>query len=89
MTRVLAARVEFGGVGVGDAADVAGEFDDGHLEAQAQPEIRHLILAGIADAFDLAFGAADAEPAGDDDAVHIAQMPRDGSADRWRWCRSI
>ena len=71
MTGVLAARVELGAVGVGDAADVAGVFDDRHLEAQAQAQVRHLVLAGVADALDLAFGAADAEPAGDDDAVAV------------------
>ena len=56
-----------------DAADVAGEFDDRHLEAETQAQIRHLIFAGVADALDFAFGAADAESAGDDDAVTVRQ----------------
>ncbi len=66
---VFAVRLEFGAVGVGDAADVAGEFDDRHLEAEAQAQVGHFVFAGVADALDFAFGAAHAEPAGHDDAV--------------------
>jgi hypothetical protein len=73
ITAVLAGLVELRAVGVRQAADVAGEFDDGHLEAEAQAQIGNLIFAGVADALDLAFGAADAEPAGNDDAVTIGQ----------------
>ena len=67
-----------------DAADIAGVFDDGHLESETKAEVRHFIFAGVADAFDLAFGAAHAESAGDDDAVAIVQPADDV---RWRrWC---
>ena len=53
-----------------------------------RPEVRHLVFAGVADALDLAFGAADAEPAGHDDAVAVAESAVDvGGVDR-AWCRA-
>ena len=51
------------------SGDVAGEFDDGQLHAEADAEVRHLVLAGIADGGDLAFGTAPAETAGDQDGI--------------------
>ena len=73
MTALRADSIEFGAVGAFDAADISGEFDDRHLEPETQAQIWHLVFAGIADALDFAFGAANAKPAGDDDAVAIGQ----------------
>ncbi len=53
---------------------VAGELRYRHLQAQAEPEIRDLVLAGIAGRQDLALDAADAEAAGDEDAVRALQL---------------
>ena len=46
--------VEFGAVGVVEVEDVAGEFDNGALQAQADAEEGDLAFAGIADGVDLA-----------------------------------
>lgn len=67
----------------GQADDVACEFDNGKLHAEAQAEEGDAVLTGIADGFDHAVDAAAAEAAGDDDAGHIAQnfadvLRRDG-----------
>src|SRR5262249_47950326 len=72
------ARVKLAAVCVGDAAQVACELDHGHLKAEAQAEVRDPVLACVADAFDLAFGAADAKAAGDDDAVAPAEICGNG-----------
>ena len=56
-------RVELGGVGPGHAGHVAGELDHRHLQAQAQAEIGHLVLAGVAHGHDLALDAPHAEAA--------------------------
>ena len=66
-------RVELARVGAGEAAHVAGELDDRALQAEAQAEERDAVLAGEPGRRDLALDAADAEPAGDDDAVEVAQ----------------
>ena len=47
------------------------ELDDGHLEAQTEPEERQVVLAGVADRLDLPFGATGAKAAGDDEAVDV------------------
>src|SRR5207249_9067370 len=49
------------------------ELDRGDLHAEAQPEIRHAPLPRPARRRDLALDAALAEPAGNDEAVHLAQ----------------
>src|SRR5688572_8967626 len=80
-----AARVELAAVRIIHTADVAGVLDDGHLEAEAESEVGHAVLTGIADALDLALGAADAEAAGDDDALTVGEAPGDvGRLDRGR-----
>ena len=58
---VLGGGVEFAGVGIGEAADVAGEFDAGGLHAQADAEVRDFVFAGVADGVQHAFDAALAE----------------------------
>ena len=45
------------------------ELGDGHLQAKAQAEVGHLVLAGVARRHDLALDAADAEAAGHQHAV--------------------
>ena len=57
----------------GEAARVAGELDHRAVQAEAQAEERDLVLACVAGRGDLALDAADAEPAGDDDAVEVAE----------------
>ena len=74
---------ELDAVRLGQADDVACEFDNGKLHAEAQAEEGDAVLTGIADGFDHAVDAAAAEAAGDDDAGHIAQnfadvLRRDG-----------
>jgi len=44
-------------------------LDDRHLEAQAEPEEGHVVLAGVPNRLDLPVRSAGAEPAGDDDGV--------------------
>ena len=61
--------VEFAGVGVGEAADVAGELDAGGLHAEADSEIGDVVFAGVADGVEHAFDAALAEASGNEDAV--------------------
>ena len=74
--------VEFRGGGVGHAADVAGVFDDGHLEAETDTEVGGAVLAGVSDAGDFGFGAARAESTGDDDAVEGGEQFGDGFGGR-------
>src|SRR6266511_844503 len=47
--RVLALRLELTRVGIGDLADVAGELDDGRLEAETYAEERELVFTRPAD----------------------------------------
>ena len=65
--------VELGGVGPLPAADVAREFGDHHLQAQAEAEVGNALLAGVAGGGDLALPAALPEAARHDDAVHARQ----------------
>lgn len=62
---------EFGGVCVFHAAYVSGEFNDSALHAEAESEEGDVVHPGIADGGNLAFDAAVAEAAGDDDAVDV------------------
>lgn len=48
---------------------MAGEFHDSALHTQAEAEVRHVVFTGILDGTDLAFDAAVAEAAGNDNAV--------------------
>src|SRR3546814_15061660 len=61
-------RAELGGRGLVDSG-TARAFDAGHLHSKANAEERHLLLAGEADAGDLAFRPASANDAGQEDAV--------------------
>src|SRR5690606_24072252 len=70
--RILAIRVELQAVRVRQAELVAGVLNDGDLKAEAEPEVRDAALAGESHGGDLAFDAAVAEAAGDEDAVEVA-----------------
>ena len=59
-----------------EAGDVAGVLDDHALQAEAQAERRDALLARELERAELAFDAADAEAAGHDDAVELAQRLR-------------
>src|SRR5437879_8626176 len=65
--------VELGAVGVLQADDVAGELDDGALQAETDAEERRLLFAGIADGIDFAAGTAIVEPAWNKDPVEAGQ----------------
>src|SRR5262249_16402094 len=72
----LGRRAELGRARILDARKVAGDLDDRHLHAEADAEIRHAALARIARRTDLAFGAALAEAARNEDAVHVLEIGR-------------
>ena len=66
-------RVELRRVGALEAGHVAGELDHRALQTEADPEERDVVLACVADRFDLALDPADAEAAGDEDPVEVAE----------------
>ena len=66
--------VELGGVGAVHADDVAREVDHGELHPEADTEERDLALARDPRRVDLALDAANAEAAGDQDAVGLLQQ---------------
>src|ERR1017187_5418939 len=68
-------RIEFGGIRLLQAANVARKLDDHGLHAQADAQIRDLILAGVANSVQHAIDAALAETAGHQDAVVAFQLP--------------
>src|SRR5207237_1187148 len=65
--------IDLGRIGVFEFDDVAGELDDGTLQAEADAEEGDVPLAGETDRFDLARDAAVAKAAGNREAVHAAQ----------------
>ena len=71
--RVRGEHVELGGVGAAGAEDIAGELDHHALQAEAQAQVRDLVLAGVVGGLDLALDAALAEAAGDEDAGHAVE----------------
>jgi hypothetical protein len=74
MTGCGVAFVKLGAGGVLQAADVAGELDDGDLHAEADAEIWDALLAGIARGGDLALRATVAEATGDEDALQAGEV---------------
>ena len=66
-------RIELGGVGVFQAAHVAGVLDGGALHAEADAEERNLVFARVLNGVDHALDAALAESAGNQNAVVAAQ----------------
>jgi len=61
-------------VRAGHAAYVARELDDGALHAQANAQVRDLVLATVLDGLDLALDAALSEAAGHDHAVGTVEL---------------
>src|SRR3954462_7945014 len=59
--------------GGGPTGDVAGELAHRDLHAQADAQVRDLLLARDLDGADLALDPATAEPAGDEDAVDAGE----------------
>ena len=71
-------RLELGGVGAVEPAHVARVLDDRALHAEADAEVRHALLAGVADRLDLPLDAAVAEAPRHQDPVepgHVAGEP--------------
>ncbi len=75
MTGWAVGGLELGRVRPGEPGDVACEVDRHCLQTQADTETRHRVLPGVAGSSDLAFDAAVAEAARDDDAVEVTQLP--------------
>src|SRR6185312_223713 len=69
-------RPELGGIGLLDADEIARGFDDSHLHAEADTEIRHVALARELRRADLALGAALAEAAGHQYTVDVLEERR-------------
>src|SRR3984893_15929854 len=69
----MGGAAEFSRVGVLDAAEIEGGFNDGHLHSEANPEIRHLTLARELCGSDFSFAAALAEPSRNQNAVHMLE----------------
>src|ERR1035438_2083107 len=68
------AGIELAGVGVFQAADVAGVFDHRALHPQANAEVWNLPRARVLDRVDHAGNAALAESAGHQDAVAVFEL---------------
>ncbi len=66
--------VELAGVGVLEAADVAGVLDAGGLHAETDAEVGNGLFAGVANGVEHALDAALAEAAGDQDAVKVSEL---------------
>src|SRR6266478_248885 len=75
--RVRRVAVEFRAVRAREADDVSREFDHRELHAEANPEIRDLVLARVLDRLHHAFNAALAEAPGDKYRVHALQQRAD------------
>ena len=72
--RVRCVGVKLSRVGFGEFQHVAREFDGGDLHAQAQAQIGHVVLAGVARGLDFAFDAAPAKAARHEDAAQALQV---------------
>ena len=70
----LRTGAEFGGPRAGNTRQAARRFDHGHLHAEANSEIGHIVFTCELDRGDLALGAAFAEPAGHQNALDIRQV---------------
>src|SRR6266542_3893749 len=66
--------VELRRIGARQARDMPRELDDSALHAEADAEIRHALLPGVADGLDLSFDPAVPEAARDEDAVESGHM---------------
>ena len=66
--------VKLAGVRADEMRGVARVFDDGNLHAEAEPQIRDLLFAGIPGREDHALNAAVAKAARHENAVHAAEL---------------
>src|SRR3954452_17030632 len=66
--------VELAGIRAFEHAHVSRKLDARRLHAEADPEVRNLLFARVADRVQHAFDAALAEAAGDEDAVIIFEL---------------
>lgn len=64
--------IEFAGVRILQAADIARVLDARSLHAEADAKVGNLFFAGVADGVEHAFDTAFAEAAGDEDAVEAS-----------------
>ena len=71
--RVRRVEVEFGGMRVFEAANVAGEFDDRNLHAQADTKVGHPVLAGVLRSQNLALDATLTEARAHQNRVHALE----------------
>src|SRR5690606_20551160 len=67
--------VDLGRLRAGEAEDVARVLDDRDLHAEADPKVRHALLAREPHGLDLALDAALAEAAGHENRVGFHQAP--------------
>ena len=72
--RVRIVLVELGAVGVFDSTYVSGEFNRGHLHAQAQTKERDSVLASVTRGVDFSFRSANAKSTGNENAGYIFQL---------------
>src|SRR5207244_4717923 len=82
--RIRLVGIEFRAVVVGQSGLVSRELDHRELHAEADAEIRNLVLPRVADRGDLAFDTALAEAAGNEDRVHPAKSADAVAFDRLR-----
>ena len=68
--RMRCFRIQFSRVSAAETADVACKFNHGKLHTKANAEVRNVVLTGVFDGFDLAFGTAFAETAGNQNSIH-------------------
>src|ERR1700722_1498310 len=68
--------IVFGGIGAVESGDIAREIDHRRVHAVTDAEIRNLVFARKSRGGDLAFEAAFAESAGNENAVDVAQRFR-------------
>ena len=71
--RILAIRLELGGIRILKTEDVTGVLDDHGLQTEAQAKCRQARLTSELQRADLAFDATDAETARNDDAIDIVE----------------
>src|SRR5262249_15946833 len=72
--RMWGGGVEFGGVRLGEAGDVPGELDHRALEAEADSEEWHSVLARVLGGLDLPGNPPVPEAARDEDSVDSAEV---------------
>src|SRR5207253_4444281 len=70
-----ALRQEFGAVGVAQAGNISGKFNDRALHPKAKPQERNPLFAGVLDGRNLSLDAPPPEPSGNNNTIHIGPDP--------------